>query len=68
MTQYVAGATVYHLIRHLDHRRNRAETRCGRTGEPVEADPADDELCGDCLGHGGDGQRPHPDDLDDDAE
>mgnify|MGYP006278099987 CR=1 FL=1 len=65
MTQYVEGATVYHLIRHLDHHRNEATTRCGREGEPVEADPDEDELCRDCLDDGS-GQRPHPDDLDDD--
>ena len=48
MTQYVEGATVYHLISHLDHKRNHATARCGEEGEPVEADPDPDELCNRC--------------------
>lgn len=50
MTQYVEGATVWHLIGHLDHVEDEATSRCGRvTGEPVEADPDEDDLCGDCV-------------------
>lgn len=68
MTQYVEGATVYHTIRRLDLRTGEAVTDCGREGEAVEADPDREELCGDCLGHGKGGQRPHPDDLDDEED
>jgi len=56
MTQYVEGATVYHLIQHLDHKRDHAVARCGEEGQPVEADPDDGELCERC--------RPDEDDAD----
>ena len=48
MTQYVEGATVYHLIQHLDHRRNHAVAECNAEGEPVEADPDPEDICENC--------------------
>jgi len=48
MTQYVPGATVYHLISRLDHKRNHAVAECGEEGEPVEADPDAEDVCQNC--------------------
>ena len=53
MTQFIEGTTVFHVIERLDHaepgRPDHAEAHCGETGEPVEADPDDEDLCGNCL-------------------
>lgn len=47
MTQYLEDTNVYHPLRYIDHKSGEAISKCGKKGEPVEADP-DDDLCGRC--------------------
>lgn len=68
MTYFVDGATVVHLVAHLDHKHAEAESVCGEDGELVEQDGSEmdeTEICRRCRQ-----QSPHFDveDEDDDEE
>jgi len=54
VTHYIRGATVYHIPAAIYWTRGEAEAECGVEGEPVEADPDDEEICANCRAERGD--------------